>query len=73
MSPLDAGYYERVNESSQLEQGNNTSIGDTIQNLWLTRASPKQHYTNYIFRYYHIYSSEVNNTILHNTWFEKGY
>jgi len=31
MSPLDEGYYKRVNELSQLEQGNNTSIGDTIQ------------------------------------------
>jgi len=38
-SPLDAGSYcGRVDALSWLEQGNDTSIGYTIQNSWLARA-----------------------------------
>jgi len=49
MSPPDAGYHcGQVDESSWLEQGNGTSIGDAIQNLWLAWVLPKQRYTSYI-------------------------
>ena len=35
MSPLDAGYCGQINESSHFEQGNDTSISNTVQNPWL--------------------------------------
>ena len=51
MSPPDAGYHcGQVDESSWLEQGNRTSIGDAIENSWLARAWPKQRNTSYIVR-----------------------
>ena len=62
MSPLHAGYRGRLSESTQLEQGNETSISNAVQDSWLARARLKQYYLGNVIRRHRIYSSEVSNT-----------
>lgn len=62
MLPLPAGYRGRLNESTQLEQGSETSISNAVQNSWIARARLKQYYLGNVIRSHSIYSSEVSNT-----------